>query len=185
MFRLRAGPGYSMTLCSTALLSWSPLAAAEELLNCNAERDTAKRMECLEKNIETLRRQVASNLVQTGSTTFGQSQSGMPNWPFLPSGGGMSWTSPRIQFAQSFAAKPVVYIAIGGVRSGANLDIDQLGYSVERTDISETGFAVTIRRTHGFLYDVAVNGSPLVRKGHERADRPPTRGFGNSPLASG
>jgi hypothetical protein len=165
MFRLRVSPGYSMTLCSTALLSWSPLAAADELLNCNAERDTAKRMECLEKNIETLRRQVASNLVQTGSTTFGQSQSGTPNWPFLPLGGGTSWTSPRIQFAQSFAAKPVVYIAIGGVRSGANLDIDQLGYSVEPTDISETGFAVTIRRTHGFLYDVAVNWIAFGAKG--------------------
>jgi hypothetical protein len=159
MFRLRAGPGYSMTLCLTALLSWLPLAAADELLNCNAERDTAKRMECLEKNIETLRRQAASNLVQTGSTTFGQSQSGTPNWPFqdLPSRGGTSWTSPRIQFAQPFATKPVVYIAIGGVRSGANLDIDQLGYWVEPTDISETGFSVTIRRTHGLVYDVAVN----------------------------
>ena len=165
MFRLRAGPGYSMMLCATALLSWPPLAAADELLNCNVERDTAKRMECLEKNIETLRRQVASNLVQTGSTTFGQSQSGTPNWPFLPLGGGTSWTSPRILFAQAFAAKPVVYIAIGGVRSGANLDIDQLGYWVEPTDISETGFAVTIRRTHGFLYDVAVNWIAFGAKG--------------------
>ena len=146
-----------MTLCSTVLLIWPSLVTADEPLKCNAERDTAKRMECLEKNIETLRRQVASNLVQTGSTTFGQSQSGTPNWPFLPLGGGTSWTSPRIQFAQSFATKPVVYIAIGGVRSGANLDIDQLGYWVEPTDISETGFAVTIRRTHGLLYDVAVN----------------------------
>ena len=165
MFRLRAGPGYSMTLCSMALLSWPPLAAADELLNCNAERDTAKRMECLETNIETLRRQAASNLVQTGSTTFGQSQSGTPNWPFQPPVGGTSWTSPRIQFAQSFAKKPVVFIAIGGVRSGANLDIDQLGYSVEATDISETGFAVTIRRTHGFLYDVSVNWIAFGSKG--------------------
>ena len=75
-----------------------------------------------------------------------------PNWPFqnLPPSGGTSWTSP-------YATKPVVYIAIGGVRSGANLDIDQLGYWVEPTDISETGFSVTIRRTHGLLYDVAVN----------------------------
>jgi hypothetical protein len=47
--------------------------------------------------------------------------------------------------------------SIGGVRSGVNLDIDQLGYWVEPTDISETGFAVTIRRTHGLLYDIAVN----------------------------
>jgi len=148
-----------MTLCSTALLILPPQAAADELLNCNAERDTAKRMECLEKKLEALQREAASNLVQTGSSTFGQSQSGTPNWLFqdMPPSGGTRWTSPRIQFAQSFARKPLVYITISGVRSGANLDIDQLGYSVEPTDISETGFAVTIRRTHGLLYDVAVN----------------------------
>jgi hypothetical protein len=148
-----------MTLCLSALLISPPLAAADELLNCNAERDAAKRMECLEKNIGTLQRQAASNLIQTGSTTFGQSQSGTPNWPFqgLPPSGGTSWTSPRIEFAQSFATKPVVYIAIGGVRSGADLDIDQSGYWLEATDISETSFAVTIRRTHGLLYDVGVN----------------------------
>jgi H-type lectin domain len=166
MFRLRASPDYLMTLCSTALFVWPSLAAADELLHCNAERDTGKRLECLEKNIETLQKQTASNLVQTGSTTFGQNQSGTPSWPFqdlLPSGG-TSWTSPRIQFAQSFATKPVVYIAIGGVRSGANLDIDQLGYSIEPTDISETGFAVIIRRTHGLLYDVAVNWIALGPK---------------------
>ena len=159
MFRLRASPGYPMTLCSTALLIWPSLVTADELLRCNAERDTAKRMECLEKKLETLQKEAVSNLVQTGSTTFGQNQSGTPNWPFqnLPPSGGTSWTSPRIQFPQSYATKPVVYIAIGGVRSGANLDIDQLGYWVEPTDISETGFAVTIRRTHGLLYDVAVN----------------------------
>jgi hypothetical protein len=159
MFRLRESLGYSMTLYSTALLIGAPPAVADELLNCSVERDAAKRMECLEKNIGTLQRQAASNLIQTGSTTFGQSQSGTPNWPFqgLPPSGGTSWTSPQIQFAQSFATKPVVYIAIGGVRSGANLDIDQLGYWVEPADISETGFAVTIRRTHGLLYDVGVN----------------------------
>ena len=159
MFRLRASPGYAMPLCSTALLIWPSLAAADELLQCNAERDTSKRVECLEKNVETLQRTAASNLVQTGGTTFGQNQSGTPNWSFqdLPPSGGTSWTSPRIQFAQSFATKPVVYIAIGGVRSGINLDIDQLDYAIEPTDISETGFAVTIRRTHGLLYGVAVN----------------------------
>jgi hypothetical protein len=159
MLRLKARPGYRMTLCSTALFILPPLAAADELLNCDAERDTAKRMECLEKKLETLQKEAASNLVQTGSTTFGQNQSGMPNWSFqnLPPSGGTSWTSPRIQFPQSYATKPMVYIAIGGVRSGANLDIDQLGYWVEPTDISETGFAVTIRRTHGLLYDVTVN----------------------------
>jgi H-type lectin domain len=166
MFRLRASPGYSMTLYLSALLIWPSLAVPDEPPNCNAERDTGKRLECLEKNIETLQKQTASNLIQTGSTTFGQNQSGTPSWPFqdlLPSGG-TSWTSPRIQFAQSFATKPVVYIAIGGVRSGANLDIDQLGYSIEPTDISETGFAVIIRRTHGLLYDVAVNWIALGPK---------------------
>ena len=159
MFRLRASLRYPMTLCSTALLVWPPLAGASELLNCNPERDTVKRMECLEKNIETLQRTAANSLVQTGSTTFGQNQPGILNWPFqdLPPSGGTSWTSPHVEFAQSFATKPVVYVAIGGVRSGINLDIDQLDYGIEPTDISETGFAVTIRRTHGLLYGVAVN----------------------------
>ena len=159
MSRSRASPGSPMTLCSTVLLIWPSLVTADEPLKCNAERDTAKRMECLEKKLGTLQKEVASNLVQTGSMTFGQNQSGTPNWPFqnLPPSGGTIWTSPRIQFPQSYATTPVVYIAIGGVRSGANLDIDQLGYWVEATDISETGFAVTIRRTHGLLYDVTVN----------------------------
>jgi hypothetical protein len=159
MFQLRASLGYPMTLCLTALLISPPQASADELLNCNAERDAAQRMECLDKNIATLHGQLASNLVQTGSATFGQSQPGTPDWPFqgLPPSGGTSWTSPRIPFAQPFAAKPVVYIAIGGVRAGANLDIDQVGYWVEPADISETGFAVAIRRTHGLLYDVGVN----------------------------
>jgi hypothetical protein len=40
-----------------------------------------------------------------------------------------------------------------------------MGYSVEATDISETGFAVTIRRTHGFLYDVSVNWIAFGSKG--------------------
>ena len=102
MFRLRASPGYPMTLCSTALLIWPSLVTADELLRCNAERDTAKRMECLEKKLETLQKEAASNLVQTGSTTFGQNQSGTPNWSFqnLPPSGATSWTSPRIQFPQ-------------------------------------------------------------------------------------
>jgi hypothetical protein len=94
-----------------------------------------------------------------GSMTFGENPSGTPNWPFqgLPPSGGTSWTSPRIQFAQSFAAKPMVYIAIAGVRSGINIDMDRLEYSVEPNDISEAGFAVTVRRTQGILYGVAVN----------------------------
>ena len=45
----------------------------------------------------------------------------------------------------------------GGGRSGINFDIDQLDCGIEPTDISETGFAVTIQRTHGLLYGVAVN----------------------------
>jgi hypothetical protein len=159
MFRLRASPVYPMASCSTLLLIWPPAMAADALLSCKQEGDIAKRMECLEKNIETLQSEAASNLVQMGSMTFGENRSGTPNWPFqgLPPSGGTSWTSPRIQFAQSFATKPMVYIAIAGVRSGINIDMDQLEYWVEPSDISETGFAVTIRRTQGILYGVAVN----------------------------
>jgi hypothetical protein len=148
-----------MALCSILILTWPPVTAADALLNCKQEGDVAKRTECLEKNIETLQSEAASNLVQMGSMTFGESPSGTSNWPFhgLPPSGGTSWTSPRIQFSQSFATKPMVYIAIGGVRSGINIDMDQLEYSVEPSDISETGFAVTVRRTQGILYGVAVN----------------------------
>jgi hypothetical protein len=61
--------------------------AANALFNCKQEGDIAKRMECLEKNIETLQSEAASNLVQMGSKTFGENRSGTPNWPFqgLPS----------------------------------------------------------------------------------------------------
>jgi hypothetical protein len=65
--------------------------------------------------------------------------------------------TPPISFAQAFAAKPAVSVAIAGVESGANLDIDRWGYSVEATDISETGFKIIVRRSQGVLYGVTVN----------------------------
>jgi len=61
--------------------------------------------------------------------------------------------TPPISFAQAFAAKPAVSVAIAGVESGAN----RWGYSVEATDISETGFKIIVRRSQGVLYGVTVN----------------------------
>ena len=55
-----------MTLCSTVLLIWPSLVTADEPLKCNAERDTAKRMECLEKKLETLQKEATSNLGSNG-----------------------------------------------------------------------------------------------------------------------
>ena len=46
---------------------------------------------------------------------------------------------------------------IAGIESGANLDVDRFGFSAEATDINETGFKVTIRRSHGVLYGVTLN----------------------------
>jgi H-type lectin domain len=56
-----------------------------------------------------------------------------------------------------FAAKPAVSVAIASIECGANLDTDRFGFSVEATDINETGFKVTIRRSQGVLYGVTVN----------------------------
>ena len=94
-----------------------------------------------------------------GSKAFGQNQLDSPNWSLqdLPRGGPTSWTSPPISFAQQFAAKPEVSVAIASIESGANLDTDRFGFSVEATDINETGFKVTIRRSQGVLYGVTVN----------------------------
>jgi hypothetical protein len=50
-----------------------------------------------------------------------------------------------------------VSIAIAGIESGANLDVDRFGFSAEATDINETGFKVTIHRSHGVLYGVTLN----------------------------
>jgi hypothetical protein len=75
----------------------------------------------------------------------------------LPGAGTGSWTSPPISFAQQFATKPAVLVAIAGIKSGANADTDLFGFSAEATDITETGFRVTIRRTEGALYGVTVN----------------------------
>jgi hypothetical protein len=94
-----------------------------------------------------------------GSKAFGQNQSDSPNWSLqdLPHAGPTSWTSPPITFAQQVATTPAVSVAIAGIESGANLDIDRFGFSAEATDINETGFKVTVRRSHGVLYGVTVN----------------------------
>jgi len=55
------------------------------------------------------------------------------------------------------AARPAVSVALAGIESGANLDTDRFGFSVEATDINETGFKVTIRRLQGVLYVATVN----------------------------
>jgi hypothetical protein len=97
-------------------------------------------------------------LIQSGSKAFGQNQSDSPNWSLQDlAGQPTSWTSPPIAFAQQFATKPTVSVAINGIESGANLDTDRFGFSVETTDINETGFKVTIRRSDGVLYGVTVN----------------------------
>jgi hypothetical protein len=97
--------------------------------------------------------------ITVGSKAFGQNQSDSPNWSLqdLPRGGPTSWTSPPIFFAQQFAAKPAVYVAVAGIESGANLDVDRFGFSVETVDINENGFKVTIRRSQGVLYGVSLN----------------------------
>jgi hypothetical protein len=51
----------------------------------------------------------------------------------------------------AIAARPAVSVALAGIESGANLDTDRFGFSVEATDINETGFKVTIRRLQGGL----------------------------------
>jgi hypothetical protein len=144
---------------STAILMWSQVVIADELPNCKQMRNTGKKMECLQNSIAILQKQATGNVVQIGSKAFGQNQSDSPNWSLqdLPRGGPTSWTSPPISFAQQFAAKPAVSVAIAGIESGSNLDTDRFGFSVEATDINETGFKVTIRRSQGVLYSVTVN----------------------------
>jgi hypothetical protein len=74
----------------------------------------------------------------------------------LPSGGPTIWTSPPIPFARPFGTKPTVSVAIAGIESGANLDTDRFGFSVEPTDVDASGFKITIRRIQGVLYGVTV-----------------------------
>ena len=74
----------------------------------------------------------------------------------LPSGGPTIWTSPPIPFARPFGTKPTVSVAIAGIESGANLDTDRFGFSVEPTDVDASGFKITIRRMQGVLYGVTV-----------------------------
>jgi hypothetical protein len=144
---------------TTATLMWSQVAIANELPNCKTIRNAGKKMECLQNSIAILQKHATGIVVQMGSKAFGQNQSDSPNWSLqdLPRGGPTSWTSPPISFAQQFAAKPAVSVAIAGIESGSNLDTDRFGFSVEATDINETGFKVTIRRSQGVLYSVTVN----------------------------
>jgi hypothetical protein len=95
---------------------------------------------------------------QTGVKSFGLNQPDSPNWALqnLPVGGPTFWTSPPMPFARPFGSKPTVSVAIAGIESGANLDTDKFGFSVEPTDVDASGFKITIRRTHGALYGVTV-----------------------------
>ena len=122
-------------------------------------RNASKKMECLQISSIAMLQKQATGIVQMGSKGFGQNQSDSLNWSLqdLPRGGPPSWTSPPISFAQQFAAKPAVSVAIAGIESGTNLDTDRFGFSVEAADINETGFNVTIRRSQGALYGVTVN----------------------------
>ncbi|HTV34522.1 MAG TPA: H-type lectin domain-containing protein [Methylocella sp.] len=144
---------------SFAILMWSQAATADELPDCKTIRNAAKKMECLQNSIAILEKQATGNVLQMGTNAFGQNQSDSPNWSLqdLPSGGPTSWTSPPIYFARQFAARPTVSVAIAGIESGTNLDTDRYGFSVEATDVNETGFTVTIRRSQGVLYGVTVN----------------------------
>jgi hypothetical protein len=112
-----------------AILVWSAAAAADEL-----------------------------PVIQTGVKSFGLNKPDSPDWALqkLPRGGPTIWTSPPIPFAQPFGTKPTVSVAIAGIESGANLNTDRFGFSVEATDVDATGFKITIRRTQGVLYDITV-----------------------------
>jgi len=128
---------YAFWVTCAAILVWSAAAAADEL-----------------------------PVIQTGVKSFGLNKPDSPDWALqklpdwalknLPRGGPTIWTSPPIPFAQPFGTKPTVSVAIAGIESGANLNTDRFGFSVEATDVDATGFKITIRRTQGVLYDITV-----------------------------
>jgi hypothetical protein len=151
----------------------SYVATADELPDCKTIRNVAKKMECLQNSIAILQKQATGNVVQMGSKAFGQNQSDSPNWSLqdLPGTGPTIWTAPSISFPQQFTTKPAVSVAIASIESGANLDTDRFGFSVEATDISETGFKVTIRRSQGVLYGDTVNWLLDRRFGQEGHNR--------------
>jgi hypothetical protein len=97
-------------------------------------------------------------VIQTGVKSFGLKQPDSPDWALqnMPPGGPTIWTSPPIPFARPFGTKPTVSVAIAGIESGANLDTDRFGFSVEPTDVDASGFKITIRRMQGVLYGVTV-----------------------------
>ena len=96
---------------------WSQIAIADELPDCKKMRNAGKKMECLQNSIAILQKQATGIVVQMGSRAFGQNQSDSPNWSLqvLPRAGLTSWTSPPISFAQQFAAKPEVSVAIASI----------------------------------------------------------------------
>jgi len=100
---------------------------------------------------------MAGRAIRIESST-GLNKPDSPDWALqkLPRGGPTIWTSPPIPFAQPFGTKPTVSVAIAGIESGANLNTDRFGFSVEATDVDATGFKITIRRTQGVLYDITV-----------------------------
>ncbi len=144
---------------ATVIALWSQAVNADELPDCKAVIDADKKMECLENSIAILQKQAPRDLVLMGIKAFGQNRPASPDWALqlLPGEGPASWTSPPILFAQPFATRPAVSVAIDGIESGANADTDRFGFSAEATDITETGFRITIRRTEGALYAVTVN----------------------------
>jgi hypothetical protein len=144
---------------TTAILMWSQAVFADELPDCKAMLNAGEKMECLESSISALQKMATRNVVQMGGKAFGQNQPDSPNWSLqeLPGARPASWTSPPISFAQQFATKPTVFVAIAGIKSGGNVNTDLFGFSAEATDINETSFRVTIRRTEGALYGVTVN----------------------------
>jgi len=97
-------------------------------------------------------------VIQTGVKSFGLNQPDSPDWALqnLLRGGPTIWTSPPVLFAQPFGTKPTVSVAIAGIESGANLDSDRFGFSVEPTDVDASGFKITIRGMHGVLYGITV-----------------------------
>lgn len=142
-----------------AIFAWSQVVVADELPDCKATLNNGEKVECLERSIAILQKIATRNAVQMGGETFGKNQPDLPNWSLqdLPGARHASWTSLPISFAQQFGAKPAVFVAIAGIELGGNVNTDLFGFSAEATDINETSFRVTIRRTEGALYGVTLN----------------------------
>jgi hypothetical protein len=132
-------------VCIAAIAFASTAARAEEP-NCGALRPRAK-IECLEKGLASLQSR-AQNGVEMGTRAFGQSEPDSPEWSLENLGGGRAtvWTSPRLNFPRKFDGRPAVLVSVAGIDSGANVDTDRFGFSVEAADVDEAGFRVALRR---------------------------------------